>query len=98
MRRAGTKYSCTSARAWFGASGDFLSFDEDCRGKRACVFALTAEPRRGASVGVDFGCAWLTLEHVRVLGPRADADAAVAASACTRAPRRWCSCASLGGF
>src|SRR6266516_4403348 len=35
------------------------------------------------SVGVDFGCAWLTLEHVRVLGLRADADAAVAGSACT---------------
>ena len=39
--------------------------------------------RRSASVGVDVGCAWLTLEHVRVLGLRADAGAAVAASACT---------------
>jgi len=40
----------------------------------------------------------LTLEHVRVLGHRADVDAAVPASACTRAPRRRCSCASLRGF
>jgi hypothetical protein len=49
-------------------------------------------------VGVDFGRAWLTLELVRILGLCADADAAVAASACTGAPRRWCSCASLPGF
>ena len=33
--------------------------------------------------GVDFGRAWLTLEHVRVLGLRADADAAVAVCVCT---------------
>src|SRR5215216_79247 len=47
--------------------------------------------------GVDFGCAWLTLEPCWVHGLCAADDAAVAADACARAPRRWCSCASLRG-
>ena len=61
-------------------------------------FRLGAGPRRGESAGVDFGCAWLTLELVRGPGLRADADPAVTAGACTGAPRRRCSCASLRGF
>ncbi len=77
--------------------GRLLSFDERCDviGLR---LALSAKPRRGACVGVNFGCAWLTLEQTRVPGLRADADAVGTASACTGAARRWCSCASLRGF
>src|ERR671931_100731 len=72
----------------------------DERWKRKRLASSRSVPSRATArpVGVDFGRAWLTLEHVRVLGHRADADAAVAGSACTGAPRRWSSCASLRGF
>ena len=55
---------------------------ERCRRKRSAASGLS--PSR--AVGVDFGCAWLTLERVRVLGLRADVDAAVTTSACDDDP------------
>jgi hypothetical protein len=60
-------------------------------------FSLGRDEAELRPVGVDLGRAWLTLEHVRPTGPRADDEAAVTASACPGAPRRWCSCASLRG-
>jgi hypothetical protein len=55
--------------------------DERCRRKRLAPSRSVSSRATARLVGVDFGRAWLTLEHVRVLGPRA--DAAVVASACT---------------
>src|SRR6266511_1953302 len=49
-------------------------------------------------VGVNSVWAWLTLEHVRVPGPRADGNIAVEGKRRTRAPRRRRSCASLHVF
>jgi hypothetical protein len=72
--------------------------DERRRRQRLASSRSVPSRAKARPVGVDFGRAWLTLEHVRVLGLRVDARAAVAASASTRAPRRRCSCASLRGF
>ncbi len=54
-----------------------------CRRKRLASSRPVPSRATARPVGVDFGRAWLTLEHVRVLGHRADVDAAVAACACT---------------
>ncbi len=81
MRLITTMYSCSCVVRCVGRL--LFMGDERCRRKRLASSRSVPSRATARPVGVDFGRAWLTLEHVRVLGHRAEADAAVAASACT---------------
>jgi len=97
-------------RTWnlFSAAG-FPGSADEARMRRATRYARSRvgrvscrfghrSMRFGGGLAGESGCAWLTLEQLCFFGRGADGDAAVAASACTGALRRRCSCALLRGF